>query len=117
MIGLEGEVYPILEEKLKKSYRFLDTPYTREFEYTPSVKNTATDEVRTVLEYARTVVSTGTSLICARPLTKAVKVFTAWDEEKYYSGDVGDYIAFRKEDVHDIYVIRARLFPLLYAER
>ncbi len=117
MIGLEGEVYPILEEKLKKSYRFLDTPYTREFEYTPSVKNTATDEVRTVLEYAKTVVSTGTSLICARPLTKAVKVFTAWDDEKYYSGDVGDYIAFRKEDVHDIYVIRARLFPLLYAER
>jgi phosphoglycolate phosphatase len=117
MIGLEGEVYPILEEKLKKSYRFLRDTYEREFEYTPSVKNTATDEVRTVLEYARTVVSTGTSLICARPLTKAVKVFTAWDDEKYYSGDVGDYIAFRKEDVHDIYVIRARLFPLLYAER
>ena len=116
MIGLEGEVYPIKEEKLKKSYRPVKDTYDGTFEYIPSVKNTATDEVRTVTEYARTVVSTGTSLICARPLTKAVKVFTAWDEEKYYSGDVGDYIAFRKDDVHDIYVIRKHLFPLLYRE-
>ena len=116
MIGIEGEVYPITKEKLTKSYRPLNDSYSRTFEYSPHIKNVITGEKKEVLPYAKGVISTGTSRIYARPLVKAVKLFTLWDEEKYYSGDPGDYIAVREDDEHDIYVIRERLFHQLYQE-
>jgi phosphoglycolate phosphatase len=116
MIGIEGEVYPITEAKLTKSYKLLDKKYDRKFEYSPSIRNSLTGEVKKVLEYSHACISTGISRIYARPLTRKVKLFTAWDEEKYYSGDPDDIIAVREDDPHDIYVIRGRLFSQLYVE-
>ena len=43
-----------------------------------------------------------------------MKLFTAWDDEKYYSGTPGDYIAVREDDEHDIYIISGELFDDLY---
>ncbi|SKC08333.1 nanoRNase/pAp phosphatase, hydrolyzes c-di-AMP and oligoRNAs [Lachnospiraceae bacterium] len=114
MIGVEGEIYPIKKEKLEKSYILKDKPYVKEFEYRPKIKNLQTEESRTVLSFARTVLSTVSTAIYARPLTKSVKLFTAWDTEKYYSGEPGDFIAVREDDPHDIYVIRKDLFSKLY---
>ena len=72
-------------------------------------------EKKNVMAYAQAVESTGETKIYARPLKTCVKLFTAWDQEKYYSGNPGDYIAFREDDEHDIYVIRDYLFDRLYA--
>lgn len=116
MIGIEGEVYPIAKEKLSKSYKELGVQYSRRFEYEPSIKNIDSGEVKKVLKYAHGVISTGKSRIYAKTLDKSVKLFTEWDEEKYYSGDPGDYIAVRDDDKHDIYIIRGRLFHELYKE-
>ena len=116
MIGLEGEVYPITEEKLDRSYVRTGKPYSRTFDYDPTLKNSVTGERKNVMEYAMGVVSSGGSRILAKPLDRCVKLFTAWDEEKYYSGNPGDYIACREDDPHDIYIIRARLFDRLYKE-
>ena len=68
------------------------------------------------MQYAQAVVSSGGGLIYAKPLDRSVKIFTQWDEEKYYLGNVGDYIAVREEDEHDIYIIKKHLFPLLYKQ-
>ncbi|MBO7448811.1 MAG: DHH family phosphoesterase [Clostridiales bacterium] len=114
MIGVEGEVYPIKEDKLHKSYKATNFVYNRTFEYEPSIKNTVTGETKHVLKYAKTVLSTGGSVIFAKPLTQPVKLFTVWAEEKYYSGTVGDYIAVRADDEHDIYVINKDIFDRLY---
>ena len=116
MIGIEGEIYPIREAKLLKSYYMKDTPYTEVFEYPPSIKDVNTGKKKHIMEYARSlgVSSADSTNIYARPLTKGVKVFTAWDKEKYYLGNVGDYIAFRTDDPHDIYVIKGSLFDRLY---
>ncbi|MBR0146426.1 MAG: DHH family phosphoesterase [Eubacterium sp.] len=116
MIGIEGEVYPIREEKLRKSYTMTGKPYSRVFDYDPSVTDTTTKERKNVMECARGVISSGGSRILAKPLNRYVKLFTAWDEEKYYSGNPGDYIACREDDPHDIYIIRNRLFDKLYKE-
>lgn len=116
MIGIEGEVYPIKGDKLTRSYRLLDKKYEREFEYSPSIRNSVTGETTKVIKYASSCISTGVSRIYAKPLDKKVKLFTAWDDEKYYSGNPGDYIAVREDDPHDIYIIRGRLFHQLYAE-
>ena len=114
MIGVEGEIYPIKSEKFKRSYDYIKDGLNKEFEYSPTIKNATTGEVRSVLDSAVTVISKDTSGIYAKPLDHSVKVFTAWDEEKYYTGNVGDYIAVREDDPHDIYVIKGRLFDQLY---
>ena len=114
MIGIEGEVYPIAKKTFEKSYKRLGGAYNETFEYSPTVKNMQTGEKKQVAPYAETVISTGQTAIYARELTTCVKLFTAWDEEKYYSGEPGDYIAFREDDPHDIYVIRRHLFDRLY---
>ena len=116
MIGIEGEVYPITKEKLERSYTRTGKPFSRVFEYDPTVKNSVTGERQGVLEHAGGVISSGGSRILAKPLDHYVKLFTAWDEEKYYSGNPGDYIACREDDPHDIYIIRGRLFDRLYRE-
>ena len=114
MIGIEGEVYPIKGTKLKNSYSFTGFVYSNTFEYEPSIKNLATGEVKLVMPFAKTVISPGNARIYAKPLENPIKLFTAWDDEKYYSGNVGDYIAVREDDPHDIYIIKGRLFDKLY---
>ena len=114
MIGVEGEVYPISGEKLSRSYEFTGFKFSHNFEYEPSVRDLDTGKIRHVMPYARTVISPGSSMIYARPLENPVKLFTAWDDEKYYSGNIGDYIAVREDDPHDIYIIKGRLFDKLY---
>ena len=115
MIGLEGEIYPITEEKLKSSYTETGFNFVGHYQYEPMIKNITTGETKKVAPYAKTVISPpGTSTIFAKPLDHPVKLFTAWDDEKYYSGNIGDYIAVREDDPHDIYVIKDRLFDQLY---
>ncbi len=116
MIGVEGEIYPISADKLQNSYKLLDEKFDKEFEYSPTIKNSLTDEKKFVIDFARTAISQESSLIYARPLRKKVKVFTVWDEDDYYTGSIGDYIAVRKDDPHDIYVINGHLFDILYKE-
>ena len=38
MIGIEGEIYPIKEEKLLKSYTLKESPYAEALEYPPKIK-------------------------------------------------------------------------------
>ncbi len=116
MVGIEGEIYPITKEKLERSYNKTGKPYQRSFEYKPSIRDMFTGERKEVMPYAQGVISTGKSFIYARPLKRYVKLFTAWDDEKYYSGRPGDYIAVREDDIHDIYIIKERLFHQLYKE-
>ena len=115
MIGIEGEIYPISEEKLNASYQRTGFNFQGHFEYEPSIRNLQSEEIKRVMPFAKTVISpSGTSRIYAKVLDHNVKLFTAWDEDKYYSGGPGDYIAVREDDPHDIYVISGRLFDDLY---
>lgn len=115
MIGLEGEIYPISEEKLQNSYNATGFAFVKQFEYDPTIRNLSNGDIRPVMPYAKTVISPpGSARIYAQPLDHYIKLFTAWDDEKYYSGVPGDYIAVREDDPHDIYVISGRLFDQLY---
>ncbi|MBR6881326.1 MAG: DHH family phosphoesterase [Clostridiales bacterium] len=116
MIGLEGEIYPISEEKLRRSYSEIGGHYNRDFEYEPCIKDSINGEKKGLMEYSRAVMSLSKSRIFAKPLDTYVKIFTEWDDEKYYLGRPGDYIAIRQDDAHDIYVINGRLFDQLYSE-
>ena len=116
MIGIEGEVYPINRKKLLDSYKELNKPFDRTFEYAPSVTDLSNGSKKNVMEFAKAVISNGGGRIYARPLENHIKLFTVWDEEKYYLGRPGDYIAVREGDPHDIYIIKGGLFDQLYEE-
>lgn len=114
MIGIEGEVYPIMKPKFLGSYQPSEKPYVFEGEYGPTIRDTQEGTVKPLVPYAHTCISTGGVQIYARPLERRMKVFTAWDEEKYMLGMPGDYLAVRKDDPHDIYVIAKNIFHRTY---
>lgn len=114
MIGIKGEVYPNRREKFERSYDVLDESYIFEGEYPPTVKDMIEGKNISLIPYARSCVATGDSCIYVKQLDHRVKVFTEWDEEKYMLGCEGDYLAVRKDDLHDIYVIEENIFGKTY---
>ena len=114
MIGIQGEVYPIKKEKFERTYRVLETAYTFEGEYAPTVKDAAEGINISLVPYAKACVATGESLVYVRALDHRVKVFTAWDKEKYMLGRQKDFLAVRKDDLHDVYVIEQNIFYQTY---
>lgn len=114
MIGIQGEVYPNDRVKFERSYNRLDTPYDFTGEYAPVVKDVLEGRNISLIPYAKTCISSGEVHIYAAELDHCVKVFTAWDEEKYMLGKEGDYLAVRMDDLHDIYIIEKSIFHKTY---
>ncbi len=114
MVGVKGEVYPTTKEKFEKNYTILDERYNLELEYFPSIRNKKDSTIIHLHQYAKKCISKGESYIYAKPLKKAVKVFTSWDIEKYMYGKIGDYLAVKRDDNHDIYVIEKDIFSKTY---
>lgn len=115
MIGLLGEIYPIRKEKFERSYVYNNEPYVFNAEYEPTIRETTEGTSVSLIPYAKSCVSTGTVEIYARPIDHRVKIFTAWDEEKYMSGQAGDFLAVRTDDLHDVYLIFRDIFWDTYA--
>jgi len=120
MIGIKGEVYTNREEKFLRSYEVLDKKYVYDEcvidnTYIPTIKNRMTGENILATEYAGVCVPTGKVQIYAKKLTKGVKIFTAWDKNKYMLGQPGDFIAVRTDDLHDVYIIEKKIFEMSYS--
>ena len=60
------------------------------------------------------LVSVGGDGIYAKEITGRVKIFTMWDQEKYYLGRPGDWLAVRADDPSDVYVIEKGIFEKTY---
>ena len=114
MIGIEGEVYPIHQEKFERSYRPAEGTPDMDTDYAPTIRDNIYGTTYQLVDCMKPCVSTGKTVIYAKKLTKNVKVFTAWDKEKYYRGVAGDYIVVREDDAHDIYVVRGDIFLKTY---
>ena len=114
IIGYMGEVYPIERDIFCKKYRVKEERFYKKFDYAPSVRGMKDDRTCEIMEYAKECVSRDEAKIYAKPLQKAVKVFTKWDYEKYMSGKPEDYICYAYDDEHDIYVIKKSVFTETY---
>lgn len=114
MIGIDGEIYPILEDKLHQKFDMLPFKYSRDYEYPPTVRNVRTGKKKHVLPFAKLCRTKANVRIYARQIEQAVKLFTCWDEDKYYTADPGDYIAVSIDDPHDISIINKELFDRMY---
>ena len=121
MIGIKGEVYPTTYDKLLRSYEITDLKYTederiRKPVYLPTVHNRVDGSVIELAQYAHVCIADGGTHILARPTDKRLKVFTRWNENNYYFGNVGDYLAVRCDDMHDIYIVEKDIFGETYEE-
>lgn len=119
IIGIKGEVYPNTKAKFERSYEIIEEQYciddcTTRTEYIPTIRNRITGKTMIISDYAKSCISSGEIYIYAKPLEKRLKVFTAWDEEKYVLGIPGDYLAVRCDDLHDIYVVEKEIFHKMY---
>ena len=115
MIGIAGEVYPIKKAKHERDYDVHDSPYDKTgIEYEPVAINRMTGKRESLLLFARTCVPKGEKAVRARELTRNTKVFTYWDEEKYFYGRQGDYIAAPERMYDDVYIIRRDVFEKTY---
>lgn len=122
MIGIKGEVYPNRKDKFEKSYRIIEEKYsellTREkTEYVPTIRSRIDGSGKEITDYAGVCVPKGETHIHAEQLTGIVKVFTAWDREKYMLGRPGDFLAVRCDDQSDIYVVERDIFYKTYEEK
>ena len=113
-IGMGGEVRIASEESFKGSNRISDEPYLFEGEYKPTVKTLYDGKTVSLIPYAKTCIAKGGIEIYIKPLNHRVKVFTEWDDENYMLGRAGDYLAVRKDDMQDVYVIAGDMFEQMY---
>lgn len=114
MIGIHGEIYPNRQDKFERSYLDVEQHYIFEGEYPPTIKDVTEGKNISLIPYARACVPTGESFIYVKELDHRVKVFTEWDDDKYMLGKEGDYLAVRKDDLHDIYIIEQSIFAKTY---
>ena len=114
MVGIDGEVYPIRQEKFDYSYEFTDGKPEYVSEYEPAIYNTITGEAYHLKSYMKTCQAKGVSYIYAKQLSKPVKIFTQWDQTKYLKGSKGDYLAVRGDDFNDVYIIEKSVFLRSY---
>ncbi|MDR2579943.1 MAG: DHH family phosphoesterase [Fibromonadaceae bacterium] len=114
MIGIEGEVYPILKEKFEKNYVVLDKKYEPVTEYPPTVIDRYSGDKHSILSVAKTCVPISEKIVKAKQVEKRTKVFTYWDAEKYFSGISGDFLAANENDLNDCYIINERIFYKTY---
>ena len=114
MIGIAGEVYPIKKSKFLATYSATSREFAPSLDYPPVVINWDTGARVPLIHVAKACVGKG-GLAWAKRLEKGAKVFTRWDQEAYFLGEPGDWLVASLEDQSDIYVVKAALFPSLYA--
>ncbi len=121
MIGIKGEVYPIRQNKFDNKYEVMGTKYNEDEriakpQYLPTVHNRIDGKITEITDYAYVCQGSGGAHIYARQSDKILKIFTEWDKEKYMAGKIGDYLAVRSDDLHDMYVVEQEIFGLTYEE-
>lgn len=119
MIGVKGEVYPNKKSNFEKNYELTEEPYRMadcavKTVYQPTLHNRRDGSVLHLSDYAKICIANGETHIHAKELTGRVKVFTAWDREKYTVGKPGDYLVVLCSDRNDIYVVERDVFDKTY---
>lgn len=114
LVGVNGEVYPIMKEKLLASYVITEKPFWAKMDYEPRVKNLKYGKAIELMAHTKQCIPTGRSEIYAKQLSKTTKVLSKWNYDNYMLGKKNDYLACRADDMQDIYIIKESIFNKTY---
>ena len=119
MIGQRGEIYHINKEKFEKTYEaseeYLDI-FEQMLSYMPEIQRYEDGEFISLDEIAHLCYPKTSGGIYAIPLHCRTKVFNPYNNGQYFLGQEGDYLAIRKDDLQDIYIIQKDIFHESYVE-
>ena len=121
IIGIEGEVYKNDEAYFLSHNNPTDEPYEFVGEYAPTVHTAVktdsfgegTGTRKSLKDYAKTCIPKEGSYVFAKKLTRRTKVFVSWSDN-YMLGKPGDYLAARKENPKDVYIINKDIMAKSY---
>ncbi len=119
MIGCRGEVYQIQRQKFESSYEPSDEKLDifRQFlDFIPAVERVETAEYVPIDEFAHLCYPKRGAAILAQRLERRTRVFSQSGTD-YFVGKQGDYIAMRKDDPEDVYIIQEEVFRRTYVEK
>ena len=114
MFGPLGEVYPIRRANFEASYDVTERSPEICAEYEPTVIVKEDTKAIKLLSLAKGCIPKAGVPICAKRLTRALKVYTMWDEDNYMYGRPGDYVAARNSDLTNVYIIMGKIFDMTY---
>lgn len=117
MIGCRGEVYEISAEKFNNTYEIstekLDV-FEEMLEFIPEVKLISNNQYISIDDRAKICYPKQNFQIYASRLSDRTKIFQGDGRGEYFLGREGDYMAFRADDIRDIYVIQKDIFEYTY---
>lgn len=119
MIGFRGEIYHITKDKFSSTYEESDEALDiieQMLEFLPEVQVVETKEYITLDLIAKICYPKQGTDIYALPLERRTKVFPADGSGEYYLGLPGDFLAIRRDDVQDVYIIQKDIFMDTYEE-
>ncbi len=119
MVGCLGEVYQIQKEKFEASYEVSEEKldiFTQLFDFIPAVERVDNHTYLPIDEISNICYPKKGAGILAEQLTGRTRIF-AKNGTDYFVGDEGDYMAVRKDDLQDIYIIQGEVFRRTYVEK
>ncbi|MBE5881902.1 MAG: hypothetical protein E7289_06330 [Lachnospiraceae bacterium] len=119
MIGCLGEVYQIHRDKFESSYETSEEKldiFTQMLDFIPAVERVDDHTYLPIDELAHLCYPKPGAGIYAQQLEKRTRVFSK-NGSDYFVGEQGDYLAIRKDDVQDVYIIREEVFGRTYVEK
>ena len=119
MIGCMGEVYQIQQDKFNASYEISEEPldiFAQMFEFIPAVERMDDNAYLPIDEIAKICYPKKDAGIWEKQLERRTRVFGKTVND-YFVADSGDYLAVRKDDPQDVYVIRKEVFGRTYVEK
>ena len=114
MFGIFGEVYPIRKKNFDASYEVTEKKPEICAKYEPTVIVQEEQTSRKLLAMAKGCIPKKGVPILAKRLTRALKLYTVWDEDNYMYGRPGDYVAVRQDNPKDVYIIMGEVFEKTY---
>lgn len=117
MIGCKGEIYHIEREKFERTYEVSEDVfdiYEMMTDYIPEIRKYESEEFISLDELAHLCYPKQAAGIYASCLESRTKVFNPYNQGEYFLGRKGDYLAVRRDDLTDIYIIKKEIFNETY---
>ena len=114
MIDFQGKVLLKDKDAFHERYIPSEDKYSSHPPYLPTMRNRLDGAQIDLSNFIHSCVPIESTIIQARALTRACKLFPLWDEEKYMLGNIGDYLAIIKDRPFNPFIVEKEVLNQLF---